>query len=89
MLIYKLLLTDRSWRCAGLATMVTNLSPSNYHVCARKVNRREDLLRRILSAARHINNAVMLCKVSTSLISRLVKCVHVDGSLFEQAREQI
>jgi hypothetical protein len=58
-------------------------------VCARKVNRREDLRRRILSAAGHINNAAMLRKVSTSLISRLVKCVHVDGGLFERAREQI
>jgi len=65
------------------------LSPSNYHVCARKVNRREDLRRRILSAAGHINNAAMLRKVSTSLISRLVKCVRVDGGLFERAREQI
>jgi hypothetical protein len=55
-------------------TWLPILSPLNYHVCARKVYRREELLRRILNAARHMNNAAMLRKVSNSLISRLVKC---------------
>ena len=84
MLIYKLLLTDRSWRCAELATMVTDPQPIQLTcVCARKVNRSGELLRRILIAARHINNAAMLRKVSTSLISRLLNCVPVEGGLFE------
>lgn len=71
-----------------------NLSPPNYRarvcvcVLARKVNTSEELLLLLLSAARRINHAAVLRKVSTSLISRLVKYVHVNGGLFKQVREQ-
>ena len=40
-------------------------------VCAHKVNTREELLQRILSAARTINNAAVLRKVTRSLVTRV------------------
>jgi len=55
-----------------------DLNPLDYHVCgymkamvyAHKVNAREELLQRILSATRSINNAAMLRKVTSSLVTR-------------------
>jgi hypothetical protein len=60
---------DWLWRCTELATTVTASEPINYHVCvymkarvyAHKVNTREKLLQRILSAARSIKKR---CSVS-------------------------
>jgi hypothetical protein len=51
---------------------------------AHKVNKREELLQRILSAARGINNALLLREVSGSLVKRVRKCIQADGSHFEQ-----
>ena len=52
-------------------------------VNAHKVNTRE-LLLRILNAARTINNAAVLRKVTTSLITRVRNCIQEDGGHFEQ-----
>jgi len=68
-----------------------DLNPSNYHVWgymkaavyAHKVNIRE-LLQRILSAARNINNAAVLRKFTSSLVTRFRKCIQADGGHFEQ-----
>ena len=38
-------------------------------VYAHKVNTRQELLQRIISAARSINNAAALCKVTSSLVA--------------------
>ena len=51
---------------------------------AHKVNMREELLQQILSAARNINNAAVLRKVTSSLVTRDRKCVQADGGHFEQ-----
>jgi hypothetical protein len=51
---------------------------------AHKVERREELLQRILSGARSINNAVVLRKVTSSLVTRVRKCIQADGGYFEQ-----
>jgi hypothetical protein len=69
-----------------------NLNPSDYHVWrhmkdmvwARTVNMREELLQQILSVARSINNAAMLLKVTSSLVTRVRKCIQADGGHFEQ-----
>jgi len=53
-------------------------------VCAHKVNTREELLQRILSAARSINNAAVFRKVTSSLVTRVRKCIPADGGHFEQ-----
>jgi hypothetical protein len=53
-------------------------------VSARKVNTREKLLQQILSAARSINNASVLHKVTNSLVTRVIKCIQADGGHFEQ-----
>lgn len=89
MLIYKLLLTDRSWRCAELSTMVTDPQPFKLpYVCTQGDTGGKNYFGEF-SALQDTNNAASLPKVSTSLISRLVKYVHVDGGMFEQVREQM
>jgi hypothetical protein len=52
-------------------------------VYAHKVNKRE-LLQRILSAARSINNAAVLRRVTSSLATLVRKCIQADGGHFEQ-----
>jgi len=62
-------------------------NPLDYHVWgymkamvySHKVNMRE-LLQRILSAARSINNAAVL----HSLVTQVRKCIQADGGYFEQ-----
>jgi len=69
-----------------------DLNPSDCHVwcyvkamvCAHKVNTREELLQQILSAARSINNAAMPLKFTSSLVTRVRKCIKADGGHFEQ-----
>jgi len=56
-------------------------------VYAHKVNTREELLQRILSAARSINNAAVLHRVTGSLATRVRKCIQADGGHFEQFAE--
>jgi hypothetical protein len=53
-------------------------------VYAHKVNTREELLQRILSAARSINNAAVLSRVTGSLVTRVRKCIQAEGGHFEQ-----
>jgi hypothetical protein len=53
-------------------------------VYAHMVNRREELLEQILSAARSINNAAMLRKVTSSLVTRVRIFIQEDGGHFEQ-----
>jgi len=53
-------------------------------VYAHKVNTREELLQRIISAARSINNAAVLRKITSSLIIRVRRCIQADGGHFEQ-----
>jgi hypothetical protein len=53
-------------------------------VYVHKVNTREELLQRILSAARSINNAAVLCKVTSFLATRVRKCIEADGGHFTQ-----
>jgi len=68
-----------------------DLNPLDYHVWgymktmvyAHKVNTRE-LLQRILSAARSINNAAVLHKFTSSLFTRVRKFIQADGGHFEQ-----
>jgi len=52
-------------------------------VYAHKVNTREELLQLILSAARSINNAAVLHKVTSSLVTRVRKCIQADGGHLE------
>jgi len=52
-------------------------------VYAHKVNTRE-LLQRIISAARSINNVAVLRRVTSSLATRVRKCTQADGGHFEQ-----
>ena len=67
------------------------LNPLDYHVWgymkamvyAHKVNMREELLQRILSAARTIKNAAVLRKVTSSLVIQVRKCMEADGRHFE------
>jgi len=69
-----------------------DLNPLDYQVWgymkamvyAHKVNTREELLQRILSAARRINNAAVLHKVISSLATRVRKCIQADGGHFKQ-----
>jgi hypothetical protein len=69
-----------------------DLDPLDYHVWdymkamlyAHKVNTIEELLQRILSAARSINNAAVLRKVTSSLVKRVRKCIQADGGHIEQ-----
>jgi hypothetical protein len=56
-------------------------------VHARKLNTREELLQRILSAARCINNAAVLRKFASSLVTQVRKCIEADrGHLKQSAR---
>jgi len=52
-------------------------------VFAQKLNTRE-LLQRILSAVRSINNVAVLRKVTSSLVTGVRKCMQADGGHFEQ-----
>jgi hypothetical protein len=52
-------------------------------VYEHKVNTREELLQRILSAARSINNAAVLYKVTSTLVTRVRKCMEADGGHLE------
>ena len=69
-----------------------DLNPIDYQVWGymkamvyvHKVNTREELLQLILSAARSINNAAVLCKVASSVVTRVRKCIQADGGHFEQ-----
>ena len=69
-----------------------NLNPLDYHVWgymkamvyAHKVNTTEELLQRILSDARSINNAAVLCKFTSCLVTPVRKCIQVDGGHFIQ-----
>jgi len=69
-----------------------DLNSLDYHVWgymkamvyARKVNTREELLQRILSAARSTNNAAVLRNVTSSVVTRVRKCVQAAGGHFEQ-----
>jgi len=45
---------------------------------------REELLQRILSTARSINNAAVLCKITSSLFTQVRKFIQADGGHFEQ-----
>ena len=82
---------DWSWRYTQLATTVTGSEPirltcvtlhERYGV-ANKVKTRE-LLQRILSAARSIDNSALLRKVTNSLVTRVRKCIPADRGHFEQ-----
>jgi len=53
-------------------------------VYAPKVNMRKELLQRILSAARSVNNAAMLHTVTSSLVTQIGKHIQADGGHFEQ-----
>jgi hypothetical protein len=74
---------DWSWRRTELATKLPYLDPLDYYawgylkavVYAHKVNAREELLQRILSAARIINNAAVFRKVTSSVVTRVRKCI--------------
>jgi len=67
------------------------LNPLGYHVwgymetvvCANKANTTEELLQRILSVARSIYSAAVLRKVTSSLVTRVRKCIQADGGHFE------
>jgi len=67
------------------------LDPLDYHmwgymkamVYSHKVYMRE-LLQRLLSTARSINNAALLRKVTSSLVKRVRKCIQADGGHLEQ-----
>jgi len=52
-------------------------------VHAHTVNSKE-LLHRILSAARTINNAAVHRKVTSSVVTRVRKCIQADEGHFEQ-----
>jgi len=80
---------DWSWRYTELTTTVTGseLNMWGYMkamVYAHKVNMTEELLQRILSAARRINNAAVLRKVTSSLVTQVKKHIQADGGHFEK-----
>ena len=56
----------------------------NAMVYAHKVNTREELLQRILSTARSINNTTVLRRVTSSLTTRVRKYIQADGGHFQQ-----
>ena len=49
-----------------------------------KLNMRKELLQRILTAARSINNAATLLKFRSSLVTQIRKYIQADGGHFEQ-----
>ena len=69
-----------------------DLNPLYYHVWgymkaivyAHKMNARDERLQRILSAARSINNATVLRKVTSSLVTRIRKYIEAAGGHFRQ-----
>jgi hypothetical protein len=79
---------DWSWRCTELNTTVTGsesirLSCVGLHECFGVCTKGEHE-RRILSAARRINNAAVLRTVTSSLVTRVRKCFQADGGHFEK-----
>ena len=42
-----------------------------------------ELLQQILSAAKSINNAAVLCKVTSSLVTQVRKCIQAGGGHFK------
>jgi hypothetical protein len=52
-------------------------------VYEQRFNRTEELVHRILSAARSINNAAVLRKVTSSVATRVRKYMGADGGHFE------
>jgi len=53
-------------------------------VYAHKVNMREELLQRFLSAAGSINKAAVLRKITSSLVTRVRKRIQADAGHFKQ-----
>jgi len=51
---------------------------------SHKVNTREETLQRILSTARSINNVAVFRKVTTSVVTRVIKYIQAEGGHFEQ-----
>jgi hypothetical protein len=85
-------LMERLWQCTELATMVTRSElirlpcaglHETYGVCTQGEHKRRTTLA-ILSIARTINNAAVLCKVTSSLVTRVRKFIQADGGHFEQ-----
>jgi len=83
---------DWSWRSQNWPPRSPDLNPLDYDVWgymkamvyARKVNTTEELLQRIFSVARSINNAAVLRRVTSYLVTRVRKCIQADGGHFEQ-----
>jgi len=81
---------DWSWRSQNWPPRSPDLNPLDCHVWdymkamvyEQKVNTRE-LIHRLLSAARSINNAAVLREVTSSLVTRVRKCMETDGGHFE------
>jgi hypothetical protein len=48
-------------------------------MCEHNLNTRKELLQRILSPARNINNAAVLRKFTSSLVTQVRKCIKADG----------
>jgi len=53
-------------------------------VYTHKVNKREELLQQILSAARSINNAALFRKYTSSLVTRVRIFIQANGEHLEQ-----
>ena len=76
----------------GLTTTFTGYEPIRLPlrgymktvVHEHKANTRKELLQRKLSAARSINNATALRKITGSLVTQVRKCIKADGGHFEQ-----
>jgi len=68
------------------------MNPLDYHVWgymktmayAHKVSTKEEIIKRILSAARSINNTALLRKVTSSLVTPVRKGIQADGGHFRQ-----
>jgi hypothetical protein len=82
---------DRCCRWAEVATEVIGFEPIRFPCVGlheshgvRTLGEHESLLRRILSAARRINSAAVLRKVTRSLVTQVGKCIQADGGHFEQ-----
>jgi len=80
---------DWSWQCTELATTVTRSEPISLlcvglHESYGAATQGEHEEEGILSAARSINNAAVLHKVTSFLVTRVRKCNQADGRHFEQ-----
>jgi hypothetical protein len=53
-------------------------------VYAHKVDMRQELLQRILGTARSINDAAVVRKFTSTLLTQVRKCIQADGGHFEQ-----